>query len=81
MEEKETTKENTENLQGVGLEEEVGALDVKVEEKTEDSGTGQKEETEGSDKEPEKEAGDSGEKAEKKKKKKKKKKKNKDLVN
>ena len=84
MEEKETTKENTENLQGVGPEEETEGsstepeketedLDVEAEEKTEDSGAGQKEETEGSDKELEKEAGDSGEKPEKKKGKKKKK--------
>ena len=83
MEEKETTKENTENLQGVGLEEktegsstepekETEDLDVEAEEKTEDSGTGQKEEAEGSDKELEKEAGDSGEKTEKKKRKEKK---------
>ena len=49
MEEKETTKENTENLQGVGPEEVTENSDAEAKTETEDSGTEQEEKTEDSD--------------------------------
>ena len=56
MEEKETTKENTENLQGVGPEEVTENSDAKAKTETEDSGTEQEEKTEDSDSKSEEES-------------------------
>lgn len=75
MEEKETTKENTENLQGVGPEEVTENSDAEAKKETEDSGTEQEEKTEDSDskseEESEKESGETDGKKHKKERKKK----------
>ena len=60
MEEKETTKENTENLQGVEPEEKAGVSGEGPEEKAEDPSTEPEKETEGLDEEAKEKTEDSG---------------------
>ena len=75
MEEKETTKENTENLHGVGPEEVTENSDAEAKTETEDSGTEQEEKTEDSDAKSEEESEEESEETDGKKHKKKRKKK------
>ena len=75
MEEKETTKENTENLQGVGLEEVTENSDAEAKTETKDSGTEWEEKTEDSDSKSEEESEEESEETDGKKHKKERKKK------
>ncbi|MBQ9870666.1 MAG: signal peptidase I [Eubacterium sp.] len=71
MEEKETTKENTENLQGVGPEEVTENSDAEAKTEAKDSGTEREEKTEDSDSKSEEESEESDGKKHKKERKKK----------